>query len=425
MRVVLETARPVPGESPRSLILEDPVSVLVAEAEGVTEWTRDGRHDRGPDPLVALRAWLGRWRSACESPSRAMAGGWLGYGLAELCEPIVLTSRDDEAFPRLALGMFTRVTHVDSDGRHREVRADELRARILDPRTTFGALAAAGPVPGRTFTRDEYERAVQRVRDRIRAGDVYQVNLAQRFAGRSDAPPAELYAKLRAASPAPFSALVELGDLAVVSASPEEFLRVRGGCVRTRPIKGTRPRASDAREDRRLADELVASEKDAAELVMIVDLLRNDLGRVCEPGSVVVPAPRVLEQHPTVWHASATIEGQLLAGRDVVDLLRASFPCGSVTGAPKIAAMRIIDELEPVRRGAFTGSVGWLGLEGDLHLSVSIRTIQVRGEHASFHAGGGIVWDSDPHAEYEETLAKGRALARALGFAVADARAGV
>jgi len=217
-----------------------------------------------------------------------------------------------------------------------------------------------------------------------------------------------------AINPAPFAAYLNFGETVIESASPERFLSLRNGWVETRPIKGTRPRGSTAEEDERLATELLASEKDNAENVMIVDLLRNDLSRVCRDGSVSVPELCALETYATVFHLVSTVVGEMRPGLGAVDLLRASFPGGSITGAPKIRAMEIIAELEPTQRGPYCGSVGWFGFDGGMDTSIVIRTYAIKDGWVTFQAGGGIVADSDPAAEYEESLAKARALIRAL-----------
>jgi para-aminobenzoate synthetase component 1 len=262
-----------------------------------------------------------------------------------------------------------------------------------------------------TFSPEGYRDAVRRAIEWIRAGDVYQVNLSQRFETRSAEEPSRLYERLREASPAPFGAFFAADDFAVLSTSPERFLHVtpsRG--VQTRPIKGTRARSEDPSEDRRLAAELKASVKDRAENLMIVDLLRNDLSRVCEADSVRAVDLFRVESYRTVHHLVSTVEGRLREGQTPCDLLGAAYPCGSVTGAPKIRAMEIIAELEPVARGPYCGALGWLGFGGDMDTSVSIRIAVASGGRVAFHAGGGVVADSDPAAEYEETLDKARAL---------------
>ncbi|MBE9515314.1 MAG: aminodeoxychorismate synthase component I, partial [Chloroflexi bacterium] len=264
------------------------------------------------------------------------------------------------------------------------------------------------------FTREEYITAVNRVREYIAAGDVFQVNLSQRFEADLRIPPYELYKRLRAVNPAPFASYLNFPEVTVVSASPERFLKVQGDLVETRPIKGTRPRGRNAVEDERLAGELTHSAKDRAENVMIVDLERNDLGRICRYGTVQVTELAVLETFPTVFHLTSTIVGRLRRDKNNVDLLKAVFPGGSITGAPKVRAMEIIDELEPTRRSIWTGSIGYLSFNQDIDINIVIRTFLIREGKAYFQVGGGIIYDSDPEAEYMETLDKAKALIQAL-----------
>jgi len=267
------------------------------------------------------------------------------------------------------------------------------------------------------FTHDAYLKAVARAREYICAGDIYQVNISQRFETGLDMPPYELYRRLRAVNPAPFAAFLDMGRQAVICASPERFLKLKGNAVETRPIKGTRPRGKTPLEDAALARELSDSVKDRAENIMIVDLERNDIGRVCLDGSVKVTELAILETYPTVFHLTSTVTGQLSPDKTGMDLIKASFPGGSITGAPKVRSMEIIDELEPTRRSVYTGALGYLGFNGDLDLNIVIRTFLVDGNKAWFQVGGGIVYDSEPEKEYQETLDKGRALVRALGLA--------
>jgi len=274
------------------------------------------------------------------------------------------------------------------------------------------------PRPGRLradLTRAQYVAAVEEVRARIAAGEIYQMNLAQRFTATVAESPRQLYRRLRALNPAPMGAYLEAGDWAVLSSSPERFLAVEGGRIRTFPIKGTRPRGGTPAEDAVLQGELVASEKERAELLMIVDLMRNDLGRICRFGSVGVRRLHDLETFATVHHLVGEVEGELRDGVGAAELLRAVFPGGSITGAPKIQAMRVIAGIEPVRRGIFSGALGYWSACGRTDLSIAIRTIVCHRAEASFHVGAGIVWDSEAEREYEETLAKGRALLAALG----------
>jgi para-aminobenzoate synthetase component 1 len=266
-----------------------------------------------------------------------------------------------------------------------------------------------------SFTHERYLQVVARVREYILAGDIFQANLSQRLEAPYDGDPWALYQRLRLRNPAPFAAYLEAPGLAVLSASPERFLRIEtDGAVETRPIKGTRPRGIGPEHDAHLGRALVESEKDRAENLMIVDLLRNDLSRVCRPGSVRVPELFALEHFTTVHHLVSTVVGRLAPGVDAIDVLRATFPGGSITGAPKVRAMEIIAELEPSRRGVYCGSIGYLSVTGAADFSIVIRTFLARHGNMYFSAGGGIVADSEPEAEYLETLDKARALIGAL-----------
>ncbi|MFQ5915388.1 MAG: aminodeoxychorismate synthase component I, partial [Nitrospinota bacterium] len=265
------------------------------------------------------------------------------------------------------------------------------------------------------LSQGEYEEAVRQALAYIAAGDVYQVNLSQRFEGKLRIAPEELALRLFEASPAPFSAFLSFDKRAIVSSSPERFLGVRDGAVETWPIKGTRPRGATPEEDARLRAELLASEKERAELVMITDVLRNDLGRVCACGSVQVAELRAVASHANVHHTYSRVVGRLRPGVDLVDLLQATFPGGSVTGAPKVRAMEIIEELEPTARGPYCGAIGYIGADGTMDLNIAIRTVLCEGDRLTFQVGGGIVADSRPADEYEETLHKARGILKALG----------
>jgi len=286
--------------------------------------------------------------------------------------------------------------------------------------TGRGMLVPARPVPGHpeltsTTSESEYRRAVGEVIEAIVDGQVYQVNLSQRFSARTTASPLSLYRKLRRRSPAPYGALVRAGDASVLSTSPERFLKIRpDGSVETRPIKGTRPRGDDPDADARLGRALLDSEKDRAENLMIVDLLRNDLSRVCDAGTIRVPELFRLESWATVHHLVSVVQARLRAGVDADELLAATFPCGSVTGAPKIRAMQMIADLERVARGPYCGAIGYFGFGGHIDLSVAIRIVLLEAGRATFHAGGGIVADSDPGEEYRETVDKARAIIEVL-----------
>jgi len=427
------TPRLQPAEAPFPFLLEsagggrwtflgaDPYAVLLARGERVSLW-REGRERtfRG-NPFDAIAQLLAEQRvddpAGLALPCGAV--GAFGYDLGQHLERLPRRAEDDLDFPDLVLGFYDSLTCIDRvDGGAVQVGFDTpFPQRAITPelyKEAFGSGTSTAR-PGRNFTREQYLAAVSRIREYIHAGDAYQVNLSQRFHARSEQRPFDVYQALKAASPAPYAAFLEFGRRALLSASPEQFLELRGRKLVTRPIKGTRRRGATPGDDERLARELMTSPKDDAELAMIVDLERNDLGRVCEPGSIQVTAPKVLERHPTVHHLSATVEGTLRRGVGAVDVLRAAFPGGSITGAPKIRAMEIIDELEPTRRAFYTGAVGALGFDGSMNLSIAIRTVLADGADYYYQAGGGITADSDPAAEYDETLAKAAAMARALG----------
>ncbi len=266
------------------------------------------------------------------------------------------------------------------------------------------------------FSQAQYENAVKKVIEYILAGDIFEANISQCFQAPlfEDAEPFQIYQQLRQGNPAPFSAFLRFAETFILSASPERFLKLHNNHVETRPIKGTRPRGKSKEEDQALAQELLNSEKDRAENVMIVDLLRNDLSRVCEDRSVVVPKLCDLESYATVHHLVSVVEGELREQFSAIDLLKAAFPGGSITGAPKIRAAEIIAEIEPTVRGPYCGSIGYIGFDGNMDTSIVIRTIAIKNHIATFQAGGAIVMDSHPADEYEETLTKAKALHKAL-----------
>ncbi|MBY0230392.1 MAG: aminodeoxychorismate synthase component I [Gemmataceae bacterium] len=376
-------------------------------------------------------------------PWQGGAAGVFGYELGGWLERLPRPSIDEFRVPELAVGMYDAVLAWDhAEGRawkvatgrpeqgleERRSRAAE-RLRQLDRWLAEGSapVAEAGraeptafhPVPGLPgvgsgFTRAGFEAAIRRAIEYVHAGDCFQVNLAQRLLHPAREGPLELYGRLRAVNPAPFAGLLDMGNAWLLSASPERFVKVEGGMAQTRPIKGTRPRGWMPEEDFLRAEDLLASEKDRAENVMIVDLLRNDLGRVCRYGSMRVESLCRLESYPTVHHLVSEVSGRLREGLGPVDVLRAAFPGGSVTGAPKVRAMEIIAELEPTVRGPYCGSLGWLGFDGGMDTSILIRTFTMAGGWLQFPAGGGIVADSDPASEYLETLHKATGLVRAL-----------
>jgi para-aminobenzoate synthetase component 1 len=260
------------------------------------------------------------------------------------------------------------------------------------------------------MTQAEYEAKVSEVRGYIASGDVYQINLSQRARCSYAGAALPVFQALRRGNPAPYAAYLDTGELQVISTSPEQFLRKRGRDIETRPIKGTRPRGKDAEEDARNAAALRGSEKDRAELLMIVDLERNDLGRVAEFGSVRVEGLYHLEYYARVMHQTAQVKARLAAGQDVYDCIRALFPGGSITGAPKVRAMELIESLEPTCRGVYCGSMGYIGFNGDAEFNIAIRSLHLQGGYLDYQVGSGIVWDSEATSEFLETQDKGRAI---------------
>lgn len=383
------------------------------------------------------RTMRGRLGAIPDLPTPLPCGliGYLSYDLRVTLERLPFQARRDLPLPDLWLGAYGAVLTIDLQRQRLYAlatglpetgpTADRLAAKRLErlmawvtgqPKHEPASDGEAAPL----FVEmplDDYRKAVMRILDYIAAGDVYQVNFAHRFHAPVSADVPSLFLRLCQVNPAPFSALLNLGEFAVISASPERFLHFdpQTRIAHTRPIKGTRPRSSTLSEDEAFAFELLNSEKDLAEHVMIVDLERNDLGRVAEVGSVQVAEMLVLERHPTVWHLVSTVQAQIPTGCDVVDILKAMFPGGSVTGAPKLRAMEIIDELEPVARQIYTGCIGYWSFSGHCDWNIAIRTAVLNNGVAYFHAGGGIVADSDPDAEYEETLAKAQSLMGMLG----------
>ena len=426
----------------------NPSVTLSCELDRITI-TREGAREtfRG-DPFDALRSMIAecRKRSGFDKPGRKadlsksaehipFTGGlvgYLGYDLRHLVEKLPRASKRDQRFPDMYLAFYDCV--LCYDGMRKEWHlfggggsADILRRTAAQAGKTREPYATGGMRPSRrpavqdgrmqsNFSKHEYLAAVQHIIDYIAAGDIFQANLSQRFECEVDTPAPALYERLRTSNPAPFAAYIDVGEgRYVMSSSPERFLKVDGRHVETRPIKGTRPRLEETRADEAMRRELLSSEKDAAELAMIVDLERNDLGRVCEFGTVRVDEARTLETYATVHHLVATVRGTMREGCDIVDLLRATFPGGSITGAPKIRAMGIIDELEPTARSVYTGAIGYIGLDGRADLNIAIRTLLLDGRRATFQVGGGIIADSKPEAEHRETIDKGLGIMRALG----------
>ncbi|MCB2263634.1 MAG: aminodeoxychorismate synthase component I [Candidatus Thiosymbion ectosymbiont of Robbea hypermnestra] len=405
------------------ILAADPYLTLVTRG-ALTEIRQADRVWLSPkDPFALLREQLGEPVPARpDLPFCGGAIGWFAYDLGRRIERLPVTAKSVGPIPDMAVGIYdwalildhvTRRARLVSFGRdpRTQERWDRLVARFRDlpPVPTRHRLRGLD-APRANMTRSEYGQAFARVKSYLLEGDCYQVNLAQCFSAPVRGDPFAGYRALRRLNPAPFSAYLKTPFARILSSSPERFLTVRDGWVETRPIKGTRPRGQTPEADAALQRELAESPKDRAENLMIVDLLRNDLGRVCIPGSVRVPQLFGLESYATVHHLVSTITGRLAPGQDAASLLRACFPGGSITGAPKIRAMEIIEELEPRRRGVYSGAIGYLGFDGAMDTNIAIRTLIHGADGICFWAGGGIVHDSRVEEEYRETFDKAAAL---------------
>ena len=411
--------------APRQTLTTVGAQTEIRSADGVLR-SRD-------DPLELVRRALGdRDATVRDLPFAGGAIGCFAYDLGRRFERMPAAAARDIEFPEMVVGIYDWAYVVD----HQERRAwlvGDLPAGVGPlPRTTLPAAAGpAGPGPQgpfevvspvtANFTRESYARAFAAVQEHIRRGDCYQVNLAQRFAARVRGDSYSAYLALRRINPAPFAAYLSTPYGDILSSSPERFLHVEGGVVETRPIKGTRPRLADEAADRRQREELASSAKDRAENVMIVDLLRNDLGKACVPGSVKASRLFDVESFAQVHHLVSTVTGTLSPGRHPLDLLRGCFPGGSITGAPKLRAMEIIDALEPERRSIYCGSIGYLSANGRMDLNVAIRSLLRVGGSIYAWAGGGIVADSRVDAEFQESLDKAAGLLAVLADASVSA----
>ncbi len=427
---VLDSAQSNDGLGQWSFFGADPFQVVVGELADLRQ---------------AMRAYV--LKSHREIPFIGGAVGYLSYDYGRRLEEMPDLTKDDRAIPDMHFGLYDGVAALNQQsgvlyliGHDFEISAEQVLERLrsivgaplssrrsavqADVKTVddggqsdavFTSEAPTYPPARRgewqwNFSQQDFCTAVQRVREYIASGDVYQVNLSQRARCAYEGDRVALYQALRRGNPAPYGAYLDIGGWQLISTSPEQFLHKRGRALETRPIKGTRPRGADADSDCRNEAALRASEKDRAELLMIVDLERNDLGRVAEFGSVRVEGLYQLEHYARVIHQTARVKATLAEGKDIFDALAALFPGGSITGAPKIRAMEIIEELEPTRRGAYCGSIGYIGFDGDAEFNIAIRSLHLKDGYLDYQVGGGIVWDSEPEAEYQETLDKARAI---------------
>ena len=422
------------GYDPFLTVMSKDSNILTQSSKSITRKTGN--------PFDELRHLLNSFHleNSFESiPFTCGAVGYFAYDLCHYIEKLPDTTIDDIEFPEMCFSFYDTIIAVDhlenrcfllsvninqNSQKSTAKRVDHVLKMIRDGSSTpyeeesrFNGSRIKRKIIS-NFSKENYLRAVERAKQYINAGDIYQVNLSQRFQTQIEASPYEIYKRLRKINPASFSSYLKFDNKYVISSSPERFLSLQnrpgsGGMVRkiqTMPIKGTRPRGKDEDTNKKMQEELLSSKKDDAELAMIVDLERNDLGRVCNYNTVKVTEKKKLEGHPTVYHLVATVEGELHSRYDAIDLLKATFPGGSITGAPKVRAMQIIDELEPNKRSVYTGAMGYLSFNGNMDLNIAIRTFLVKDDHIFFQVGGGIVADSNPEDEYQETLHKARAL---------------
>lgn len=401
--------------------------------DGLGEWSFFGA-----EPFQIVTGGLADLRQAMqphqieahpEIPFTGGAVGYLSYDYGRRLETLASLAEDDRRIPDMHFGLYDGVAALNHEtgvlflvghdfSRTADAVIERLRAIVeavaVKAATSRATMTSNSPARRSEWkwnlSRADFCTAVQRVRDYIASGDVYQVNLSQRARCTYDGDSVALYQALRLGNPAPYGAYLDLGDWQLISTSPEQFLQKTGRQLETRPIKGTRPRGIDTAGDRKNEAALRVSKKDRAELLMIVDLERNDLGRVAEFGSVQVEGLYQLEHYAKVIHQTARVKATLTECKDVYDALAALFPGGSITGAPKIRAMQIIEELEPTRRGVYCGSIGYIGFDGDAEFNIAIRSLHLKDGQLDYQVGGGIVWDSDPEDEYQETLDKARAI---------------
>ncbi len=415
----MDSGRPGSVYGRFDIMVADPVITLTTRGE-LTEVIGPTSEISRADPFGLVRDYLGRHQSSMPGiPFMGGAVGYFGYDLARRLERLPAMAQDAENLPEMRVGIYDWALVVDhlekkcwlaSHGRAPQTRAKWAQWVALftasdDEIDGGGEFHVEGPVTS-NMTQTRYAAGFDSIQRYIQAGDCYQVNLAQRFSAPATGDAWTAYRVLRNGSPAPFAAWLNFGDAQILSASPERFLEVRDRHVETKPIKGTRPRDADPGKDRNNADELMSSIKDRAENLMIVDLLRNDIGKNCVPGSVQARKMFALESFANVHHLVSTITGRLAQGHDALHLLRGCFPGGSITGAPKLRAMQIIEELEPNRRGVYCGAIGYIGFDGNMDTSIAIRTAVFSNNTIRFWAGGGIVADSEMDKEYRETLDK-------------------
>ena len=424
----------------------EPSLVFRSKGRHITIEGEGKREEREGDPLEVLKEILGAYRPVqVEGLPRFYGGavGYMGYDMVRFFERLPERTEDDLSLPdsvflltdtllifdhvsqKIKVVANVKLEGVDAEAAYREAIAkiealvEKLQGEVPAPASTgdhAGAESSALTV-GSNFTDKEFEKAVTQVKEFIRTGEVIQVVLAQRLEAPLASSPFDVYRALRIINPSPYMFYLKLKDLELVGSSPEVLVRLEGDRIEVRPIAGTRPRGATEEEDQALAEELLRDEKERAEHIMLVDLGRNDIGRVARKGTVEVNELMIIERYSHVMHIVSNVRGQIEDGMDAFDLMRACFPAGTVSGAPKVRAMEIIEELEPTRRGPYAGAVGYFGYSGNMDTCIAIRTLVLTGGRAYLGVGAGVVADSVPEREYQETLNKARALLRAMEFA--------
>ena len=423
----LDSSKHAPPDQVYSYIGMDPdLEVRLDEKILHVEGELKGKYPAG-ELFPVLKKLLKKYRTRARNPYPFFTGGFVGYfgyEAAELCDKIKFRAKSTPALPRLYLGLFRDVIVYDHQKCIYHIVINARGAGAGERRTKKLKAYFWKPVPEKRrfkpkkftaeMTKGRFKRMVEKAKEYIAAGDIYQANLSQRFSFGYQGSSLELYGKLRAINPSPFSCFLKTGDLEIVSSSPERLIRKKGRMCETRPIAGTCPARGSSRRFVEWGKDLLRNEKEKAEHLMLVDLERNDLGRVCGYRSVKVEEFMTLEKYSHVVHIVSKITGKLKRGKDALDVIKAMFPGGTITGCPKIRCMQIIDELEPVRRSVYTGSLGYIDLHGDMDLNIVIRTILLKNGKGHLQVGAGIVYDSDPEKEYKETLHKAGALIQAL-----------
>ena len=413
----LDSGRPISQYGRFDIITAYPKKTFITHGQLTTITTGDNSQVVPTDPFALIRQEVKKQpKYINELPFTGGAVGYFSYDLGRRIERLPEKAENDIDMPDLAIGIYHWAYIVDHQDKNAFLVGDlsEPRVRLnwediiervsVEPQYENGECFQAIDQIESNMTEAQYKEKFERVKNYIGEGDCYQVNLAQRFSASVKGDPWQSYKKLRAINPSPFSAFINIPDCVVLSASPERFLQVRKNVVETKPIKGTRPRSTDKKTDKDLQIELTNSIKDKAENVMIVDLLRNDLSKCCKINTVKVPKLFDLESFPTVHHLVSTITGVLPDDMSPIQLLRECFPGGSITGAPKIRAMEIIEELEPHRRNLYCGSIGYIGFNGDMDTNIAIRTLVYKDQQVYFYAGGGLVWDSEGRCRISRNL---------------------